>query len=826
MSTRLGKRKRTAASRGSVAVELAFSELPSIGALAVGAVGAPAASSRRLMLAALTAAIFLNAALLFALQPMFAKMVLPRLGGAPQVWSVAMVFFQAALLAGYGYAHFLTRALPGRASIAVQLALLLVASPALPRSVAAGWDRPPANGQALWLIGLFAVSVGLPFFALAANAPLLQAWFARTDHPAAKDPYFLYAASNVGSFLALVAYPFAIEPLIGLNDQTRLWSLGFGLLILAIAACGWLLWRAQGPAPVAAALPAGLKPAPTPTWRDAAAWVALAAVPSGLLVAVTAHISTDIAAVPLLWVVPLSLYLLSFVIVFSRRPVLPHRFVVAIQPLFVVALAATMVLPAETLAAIFGSTKAIVPLVALHLGTFFVCVLVCHGELARRRPPAAQLTAFYLWMAAGGMLGGLSAGLLAPTVFNWVAEYPILIVLAVLCRPGLAWPRRRSPDAAPTEVSARGAPRYSKREFPGFDWLSPLYKNRLKQAIVVGVLVLAAGALVALNLRVLIFDETMYHWAIAAALAVAVLFWRNPLPFAVMVAFVLFVDNPTNDPAGAKRVRSFFGVHKVWETPDGRFRLLAHGTTLHGAQRIRDDRGQPLVGRPDPITYYHQFSGMARVIDLAHVHASPIRYAVIGLGTGSLACYARPGDSVRYYEIDPTIVRIASDPGNFSFLSECGPVSITLGDARLTLADAPDESYDAIVVDAFNSDAIPIHLLTREAMAIYRRKLAAHGIVAVHVSNRYLDLVPVVAGIAAANGMVARLSTGGGMRLDRSGYEYMVAPMVVAIARTEEDFGPLVRSPYWQLLKRDPRQRVWTDDYSNVLGAIVRKLAQ
>jgi hypothetical protein len=623
MSTRLGKRKRAPTGKRSVA---AVAAAPAIGTLTAGKAAAPAPSARRLMLAALTGAIFLSAALMFAVQPMFTKMVLPRLGGAPQVWSVAMVFFQGALLAGYGYAHLLTRALPGRASILVHLALLIAAWFTLPLSIASSWGRPSATGEAFWLIGLFAASIGLPFFALAANAPLLQAWFARSDHPAAKDPYFLYAASNVGSFLALLAYPFAIEPLVGLNDQARLWSLGFGLLILAIATCGWLLWRAGAPAPAAAApLPnegAGLKPAPARTWRDATVWAALAAVPSGLLVAVTAHISTDIAAVPLLWVVPLSLYLLTFVIVFSRRPILPHAFVVAIQPLFIVALAVIMVLPGMTLIPIFGPTKAIVPLVAVHLATFFVCALVCHGELARRRPVASHLTAFYLWMAAGGMLGGLSAGLIAPNVFNWVAEYPILIVLAVLCRPGLPWPGGRSPDGTPSEVAPAGGARYPGREFPGFALLKPGYRTRLKQAIVLGALALAAGTFVALRFGALVFNETMYDWAVAAALAAAVLFCRSPLPFAAMVGFVLFIEHPT-DEVGTRTVRSFFGVHKIYESPDRRFRLLAHGAIIHGGQRIRDNRGQPLIGRPEPITYYNDLSGMAQVIDAAHIPTPP-----------------------------------------------------------------------------------------------------------------------------------------------------------------------------------------------------------
>ena len=247
---------------------------------------------------------------------MFTKMVLPRLGGAPQVWSVAMVFFQAALLAGYGYAHLLTRYAPGRKSLFIQLAVMVAACFMLPLSIASGWGRPPAVGEAFWLLGLFAVSIGLPFFALAANSPLLQAWFARSDHPAAKDPYFLYAASNVGSFLALLSYPLIIEPLIRLYDQTWLWTIGFYILILLIAGTGYLLWRWLDDAPATTASES-VADAPAPTWRDALSWVCLAAVPSGLLVAVTAHISTDVAAVPLLWVIPLALYLLTFVIVFE-----------------------------------------------------------------------------------------------------------------------------------------------------------------------------------------------------------------------------------------------------------------------------------------------------------------------------------------------------------------------------------------------------------------------------------------------------------------------------------------------------------------------------
>ena len=395
------------------------------------------ASRMTQLLVVFTASIFLSAALLFAVQPMFTKMVLPRLGGAPGVWSVAMVFFQACLLAGYCYAHLLTKYAPGRRSVMVHLGLMVVACFWLPLSIASSWGRPPVVGEAFWLLGLFAVSIGPPFFALAANAPLLQAWFARTDHPSANDPYFLYAASNIGSFLALLSYPILIEPLITLTSQTWFWAAGFIVLILLIAGCGYLLWQSPDKAPTAVAPEAasakpGAAEAAPPTWGNVVRWVFLAAVPSGLLVAVTAHISTDVAAVPLLWVIPLALYLLTFVIVFSRKPIIPHWLVVEVQPVFVLALVAVIV---------YEPIRMIVGIMAVHLIVFFVLTLMCHGELASRRPPARYLTSFYMWMSFGGMIGGIASGLAAPYVFNWIAEYPILIALAVLCRPGLTWPK-------------------------------------------------------------------------------------------------------------------------------------------------------------------------------------------------------------------------------------------------------------------------------------------------------------------------------------------------------------------------------------------------
>jgi hypothetical protein len=756
-------------------------------------------AGRALLLATFAAAIFVSAALLFLVQPMFTKMVLPRFGGAPSVWSVAIVFFQAALLAGYAYAHLLTRYAPGRTSVVIHLAVMIAAIFALPLSIADGWGKPPESGEAFWLIGLFAVSIGLPFFALAANSPLLQAWFARTDHPDAKDPYFLYAGSNVGSFLALVSYPIAIEPFVRLGDQARLWSFGFYLLIALIAACGALLWRSPDRAPQATPTDAGATPAgdaadAPPTWKDAAFWIAQAAVPSALLVAVTSHISTDVAAVPLLWVLPLALYLLTFVIVFARRPIIPHRFVVAVQPAFVIALVAVLIFDLKTEvdwidAIVFDPLKTIVGLIALHVAVFFVSALMCHGELARTRPPPRYLTAFYLWMSAGGVIGGIAAGLIAPYVFNWVAEYPILIALTLLCRPGPLLPD----------------------------------DDRLRYLLLLG---LAAAALLLIVSTVVsvTVDESYFNWIFGTLVAVSVLFWRAPLPLAATIAFVLLFNHNVIEQAGAISVRSFFGVAKISESTDGQFRLLQHGTTLHGGQRIRDPDGQPAAQPLELLMYYWDGSGLGQVFDAAKARAGgPIRFAVIGLGTGSLTCRAGPEDTVHYYEIDPAIIHIARDPNLFSFVSSCRPdLPIVLGDARLTLAEAPDGAYDLIVVDAFTSDAIPIHLLTREAMAIYLKKLSPHGMVALHVSNRYLELASVVAGIATANGALTRVNDSA--QVDETTNPYKYSGTVAAVARSEDDFGDLARAEEWVLTTPDPRQWVWTDDYSNVAGAVLRQI--
>lgn len=733
--------------------------------------------SPKVLLSVFTAAIFLSAALLFAVQPLFAKMVLPRLGGSPAVWSVAMVFFQAVLLAGYAYAHLITRVLPGRLSVFIHLAVMAVATLLLPLSIAAGWGRPPQEGEALWLLGLFAMSIGLPFFALSANGPLLQAWFARTGHPDAKDPYFLYAASNVGSFLALLSYPFLIEPFSRLGQQTFGWSFGYYALMALIAVCGVVMLRSANRLPDIAD-----DTEAAPTWRDALTWIALAAVPSGLLIAVTAHISTDVAASPFLWVIPLALYLATFMIAFQSKPLLPHNWMILIQPLAIVMLVVWYAI---------GPTEEIVIALAVNILGFFILAMVCHGELARRRPPARYLTAFYLWLSLGGVIGGIFAGLVAQQLFSWVAEFPLLIVLAALCRPGLARPR---------------------------GWLDGVF--------LAAVVALALAMIGIANVWRPELADTEFNIWIALILALAFTFQRATLKFTTLIALA-FVFSILFGADSGKRdfVRSFFGVHKIVEVDDGQYRVLKHGTTEHGAQRIRDERGQPVTGRPEVLTYYHAQSPMAQGIAATREKkGGPIHLAVVGLGTGSLACQTRPGDALHYYEIDPAVVRIARDPKRFSYLASCAPnTTVIVGDARLTLADAPDGQYDLLIVDAFSSDAIPTHLLTQEAMAIFARKIAPGGMILMHVSNKHMSLASVVAGVAQANGLLARTSDGEEGNDDN---EHKFSSTVVAVARRSEDFGALATSAEWDEETPDPQDWVWTDDYSNVIGAMIRQMRE
>src|SRR4051794_37808668 len=743
----------------------------------------PSAPRNRLILVVYTAAIFVSALLLFSVQPLFTKMVLPRLGGSPAVWSVAMVFFQSLLLGGYAYAHFLMQVKNRAIPVAVHLVLLAVALLTLPLSIAGGWGDPPNSGYAFWLLGLFAVSIGLPFFALAANNPLLQAWFVRTGHPSGPDPYFLYASSNIGSFLALLSYPVLLEPMFTLRTQNLIWTGGYGLLILLIASCGALLLKSPANA-AALNMPDDDAAAPAPSWLLRARWIFLAAVPSGLLIAVTAHISTDVAAAPLLWVLPLSLYLLTWVLVFQSRPLLPHWLMLLLQPL---AIAGVVILLAV------GGEQNLLLTLGGHQLCFFVIAMACHGELARTRPPAKYLTGFYVALSFGGMIGGLFAGLIAPFTFSWVAEYPILLALAALCRPTGGDERRLGnwywPVLAALAI-ALIAPIWS----PGKIWVW-FEAHRVWVVSAVGVLAL-----------VLALGLSADRWKIFAT---------------VVLALALIRLYPSDD-GRVETVRSFFGVHKIVVTPHGQYHVLMHGTTIHGAQKFQNDDGSPLTGRPEPISYYHRDGGIGRAIAaIRERKAAPLRVAVIGVGSGTLTCASEPGETWTFFEIDQTMVDTARDPKYFSYIRDCQPdLKPVIGDARLTFAREPDGIYDLIIVDAYSSDAIPIHLATEEAMAIYKEKLAPQGAVVMHVSNRHLELASVIVGIADANDMKSWVYSEDSGRDN----EYIFSTSVVVSARQEADVGKLASSDVWAETEAEDNQRVWTDDYSNVLGAVWRRL--
>ncbi len=744
--------------------------------------GQPSVSRNRLVLLVYTAAIFVSALLLFSVQPLFTKMVLPRLGGSPAVWSVAMVFFQSLLLMGYVYAHLLMRINNRLIPILVHVAVLVLAFATLPLAIAVRWGEPPTSGYAIWLLGLFVASIGLPFFALAANNPLLQAWFVRTGHPDGTDPYFLYASSNIGSFLALLSYPFVFEPIFTLRMQNLLWTGGYGLLIALIAACGLLLWRSPALVPDRVVAESEVPP---PSLATQARWVFLAAVPSGLLIAVTAHISTDVAAAPLLWVLPLSLYLLTWVLVFQTRPLLPHKWMLRAQP---VAIAGVIVL-----LAVGGEQNLLLTLGGHQLG-FFVIAMACHGELARTRPPARYLTGFYVALSFGGMVGGLFAGLIAPNVFSWIAEYPILIVLAALCRP------------------------IGNERWPGLSrWLWPLavaialllivpsqMKGEMFERFEAHRIYLAGGVAVLGMLLALVFDTARLKLAAIAALAL-----------------VLVRVYPTDD-GRVDTVRSFFGVHKIVTTPGGRYHVLMHGTTIHGAQKFLNADGTPVAGRPEPISYYHKDGGIGQAITAVRERkGAPLRVAAIGVGSGTLACAAAPGEAWKFFEIDQTMVDTARDTRYFTYVQSCQPdFKPVIGDARLTFAREADGLYDLIIVDAYSSDAIPIHLATQEAMKIYKDKLAPQGVVLMHVSNRHLELASVVVGIADANGMKSWVYDEDSGRDD----DYIFATNVVVSARADADVGKLAASDKWEATDAKADQRVWTDDYCNVLGAVYRRL--
>jgi hypothetical protein len=764
-----------------------------------------------------TATTFLSALLLFSVQPMFAKMVLPVLGGSPSVWAVAIFFFQAALLAGYCYAHLLIARVPAPQTGFVHLAVCALAfAVAMPIGLPASWSEPPPGEPYLWQLGLFTVAIGLPFVAVSANAPLLQAWFARTGHPHGHDPYFLYAASNLGSLVALLGYPFVLEPLFGLRELSRLWTVLFVALIAALALTFWLM--RQGPGAQATAASAAVADDrasdAAPTWGDRLGWIGLALVPAALLTAFTTHVTTDIASAPLLWVLPLALYLLTFVLVFRDTPLIPRRLLLMLH---LVAVAVALLALSQTKHDSWFVNA------STGVAVFFTSAMVAHRTLYEARPAARHLTEFYLWMALGGALGGLAAALIAPRIFSEVFEYPLLLALSMACRPGVfsgaalarVWASIRAGLARFTPLRAEpGAPEMTEED---------------KQEALVLWLIAAGGILVIywlpwaldkLPINLGEWGTTPVVAAVLTALLVATLGWPARQLVAAMLVFATVVWLPSSVKRGEAH-RSYFGVYRVQTSADGDYHTLVHGTTLHGAQRVRDDEGKRIED-PTPATYYYEASPMAQTIAKVRERLGERKgtYGVTGLGAGSLACHSKPGETWRFFEIDPVIVGIAGNPRYFTFLSQCQPnPDIVLGDARLTMAKQANETFDLIIVDAFSSDAVPVHLMTAEAIRLYLEKVKEDGIVLLHISNRYLDLDSVLgATIKVLPGVHGFIISD-----DEADGSYAQSTSTVAVfAKSAEALEPL-RSLKEVSEFEQSDLRPWTDDYSDILGPLLSK---
>ena len=734
-------------------------------------------------------AAFLSSALLFVVEPLAARLVLPVFGGAPAVWNGTLLFFQAALLLGYSLAHLAATRLTPKAQRLAQPAFLLASLLTIPLardSAIQAWvrDRAAQGGAGVGLLLLaLAGLVGLPFVALAVNSPLLQRWYAASDAPDAGRPTFLYAAGNLGSLVALLSYPLLIEPNLALGGQAAGWRAGLLVLVALVGACAFARAGGRAQAPWEKARASSRTP------KERLRWIVLAAVPSALLMGCTTYITSNVAPIPLLWVVPLALYLLTFVLVYAARPVAPVAALGRVFPMLVVPLAITILLAADK------------PLMGVfHLAVFFVAAWMCHGLLAQEAPEPARLTEYWLYVSLGGALGGLFVAVLAPALFNSLAEYPIALVAAAMLRPPI--PRKKATGSLQR--------RWDDRRF---DLGYPLF-----------VAALAAGLVLALKPGLAPgMARTFLLMGVPAALAFAAI--DRPIRFGLALGAAFWVPTALQAASDGKVLlteRSFFGVHRVvregavaldvWEPGSrgkrrretfGPFMELLHGNTVHGKQ----DQAHPR----DALTYYHKTGPIGGLMSRLH----PARVALVGLGVGSLAAYGEAGQRFDYFEIDPVVTKIAQDPRYFTFLRDSkAAVRVVLGDARLTLSRA-EGGYGIVVLDAFSSDSIPIHLLTVESLRMAVSKLAPGGILAIHISNRYLELEPVLAANARALHLAARKWEDGATEAEVA--EGKQASHWVVMGREAADVDPVLTRD-WDDLEVQPGVRAWTDDYSNVLG--------
>jgi hypothetical protein len=728
-------------------------------------------------LSALT--VFASAALVFMVEPMMARLLLPLLGGSAAVWNTSLAFFQIALLGGYIYAHLLQRISRIDVQMGVHVTILLAASLCLPLHVTGIFGAPSSNAPGVWLMSVLAASLGLPFAALSATAPLVQAWYARAAHQTDEgEPYALYAASNGGSLIALIAYPVLVEPNIGLHAQTTIWSAGFTTFIALIACLGLMARRGAQPAEIADHAAPIASTAVTGTVRERLVWLALAAAPSSLMLGVTNYITTDLGSAPFLWVAPLAIYLCTFIIAFSKNQIIRPQSVLALQA------------PIVAVCALVFWVPAFLPELGLHLVCFFVTALVCHQALVARRPVAARLTEFYVWISIGGVAGGAFNAFVAPTLFNRVIEYPAVFILACLARPwGLGRPSL-------------------------LQWL--LVTIALASAIA-AVLLVSRGQ----------SDATthMIAFAVLSLTAVcALLLWNRAIAFMVAIFALVVGGNQVFDNSEVlQHWRDFFGVMSISrETVPGlgEVKMLRHGVTLHGAQSSLPEY------RCHPLAYYAPETPISQAFAGLEARKRNMNIGAVGLGTGSVAAFTRAGDTLRFFEIDPLVIKVATNPKYFTYTTACarGVVSYALGDARLTLAQQPPGKYDLLLIDAFSSDSVPAHLLTVEAIRMYLSKLAPDGVLILHLSNRNLDLMRPAMAAASAAGAYAMQQTYRATTTD-SQANVRSSSDVVVLAPSRAALEPFISDRRWKASDANG-VKPWTDDYTDIFGALIRHVGE
>ncbi|WP_237212400.1 spermidine synthase [Ruegeria lacuscaerulensis] len=707
--------------------------------------------------------IFVSASLLFFVQPLYAKLVLPKIGGAPAVWTTAMLFFQVVLIVGYLYAHLLTKWLPLRLQLMTHTLFWLAALTFLPLSTSESWSYDASRSTALQTLELFALGVGLPFAVLSANAPLLQAWYSRSGGPSADDPYFLYSASNVGSLLALLAFPLLADPLLGAQEISNIWYVGFVVFGVLLIVSGIIAIRGPQPYRISPEIKAtSLRLSKI----QVATWVGVAFVPSSLMLSITTKISTDLGSIPLIWVVPLAIYILSFIVAFAKWKQLTTA---GLKMPTLLALALGFILLSDVVHLGYA------PIVLLAcIPVLFVVALYAHRLLFELRPPAEHLTVFYIALSVGGALGGLFNSIIAPAAFSQEIEAQLTLILAAglfLIQPWSFSPRH------------------------------------ITMGLVVGIAFLVALGMIG-NPSILGHGVMRALFAFLTLATILILFRNSALRIALVMTIIMLPS--LHSPGNALFLdRSFFGTHQV-SSNDG-LRVYNNGTTTHGLQR-EDDFGEG----PTPLSYYHPGGPMAQVIT-SEFGIQSDQIGIVGLGVGALACYKRPSQTWAFFEIDAMVESIARDSSLFTYLTDCAPRSQTyLGDARIVLAQN-DFKFDILVLDAYSSDAIPLHLITREAVQMYTDRLSSDGVLVFHISNRYYDLTGPLARIAESLGLH---SASQDHEVDpKEAKTGAFSSKVVIMSPERSRIDSFVGQGNWQPLASD-HAAPWTDDKANLLSAL------